>query len=259
MHDSRKGKQMFELSSETRVSELQAESQAMMDALKKTGIFRDGDDPHVTIAELCYSFGLHPKIMLLPLARALATDAPSDIDVSELDGMTLTQVVENIETSHHAFLREIMPIICQLTERVRGAHGANDSRLVELHELFANMSAELENHMLHEEEALFPMCRDMEIDGKIKPTRCGDAVGGPIACMENDHERAKEQLGKLVVLTDNFTPPEYACMTYRNMLEQLSLFSQNTAVHIHKEDKVLFPRAIKTQTALRKGLLKKPA
>ena len=248
---------MFELSSESRISELQAESQAMMDTLKKTGIFRDGDDTHVTIAELCYSFGLHPKILLMPLERALASEGPTDIDVSELDGMTLTQVVENIESSHHAFLRETMPMISELLNRVLNAHGAHDVRLAELHELFRNMSEELENHMLHEEEALFPMCRDMEIDGKIKPTRCGDAVGGPIACMENDHERAKEQLAKLALLTDNFTVPDFACMTYRNMLEQLSSFSQNTAVHIHKEDKVLFPRAIKTQTALRKGLLKK--
>ena len=248
---------MFELSSETRISELQAESQAMMDTLKKTGIFRDGDDPHVTISELCYSFGLHPKILLMPLARALATEAPTDIDVSELDGMTLTQVVENIESKHHAYLREMMPVTLELVNRVLNAHGANDPRLAELHELFRNMSEELENHMLHEEEALFPMVRDMEKDGSITPTRCGEAVGGPIACMENDHDRAREQLAQLSILTDNFAVPNYACMTYRNMIEQLKLFNQDMAVHIHKENEVLFPGAVKKQTALRKGLLKK--
>jgi iron-sulfur cluster repair protein YtfE (RIC family) len=42
-------------------------------------------------------------------------------------------------------------------------------------------------------------------------------------------------------------------MTYRNMLEQLGRFSQDMVVHIHKEDKVLFPGAIKLQAALRKS------
>ena len=244
---------MFELSSETRVNELQAESPAMMVALMSTGIFRDGDDQDVTIAELCWDFGLNPLILLNALARARAADAPSDIDVSELDGLTLTQVVENIESSHHVYLREALPVIGELVDRVVDAHGASDDRLTEVQALFEKMSADLGNHMLHEEEALFPMVRDMEADGTIKPTRCGDAVGGPIACMENDHKLVQEELGHLCELTDDYAVPENACMTYRKMLEQLHQFGQNTVVHIHKEDKVLFPGALKAQAALREG------
>ena len=39
-------------------------------------------------------------------------------------------------------------------------------------------------------------------------------------------------------------------MTYRKMLEQLGQFNENTAVHIHKEEKVLFPGALEAQRAL---------
>jgi regulator of cell morphogenesis and NO signaling len=244
---------VFELSSETRVTELQAESPAMLDALMSTGIFRKGDNPDVSIAELCLGFGLHPRLLLLPLARAQAAEAPADIDVSELDGMTLTQIVENIESSHHAYLRETMPMIGEMIDRVVRTHGTSDERLAEIQKIFATMSEELENHMLHEEEALFPMVRDMETNGAIKPTRCGDAVGGPIACMENDHVVARDQLNILCGLTDDFSAPENACETHRKMLEQLSLFYKNTAVHICKEDKVLFPGALKAQAALRES------
>ena len=244
---------MFELSSETRITELEAESAAMMEALISTGIFRKGDNPDVTIDELCWNFGLNPLILLNTLARAQATEMPSDIDISELDGLTLTQVVENIESSHHDYLRETLPVISELIDRVVNAHGANDDRLTDIQKLFGKLSADLENHLLHEEEALFPMVRDMEVDGAIKPTRCGETVGGPIACMENDHNVAREELGQLRKLTDDFAVPGYACMTYRNMLEQLSQFEQNTIVHIHKEEEVLFPGAIKAQAALREG------
>jgi len=244
---------MFELSSKTRINALQDQRPAMMDALMSTGIFRDGDDPDMTIDELCLGFGLNPIIILNTLERARAAEGPSNIDVSELDGMTLTQVVENIESLHHVYLRETLPAIGGLIDRVVSVHGASDDRLTDVRELFGKMSADLENHMLHEEEALFPMVRDMEGDGDIKPTRCGNAVGGPIACMENDHEVVREELGRLRKLTDDYAVPGNACMTYREMLKQLGQFSQNTVVHIHKEDKVLFPGALKAQAALRKG------
>jgi regulator of cell morphogenesis and NO signaling len=244
---------MLELTSHTKVTELQAKSPAMLEALMATGIFREGDNPDITIDELCMGFGLNPVIILRTLLRVQADEGPAAIDVSELDGMTLTQIVENIESLHHIYLRATMPMISQLIERVVGAHGDSDIRLGAVQELFTRLAEELENHMLHEEEALFPMCRDMEIEGKINPTRCGEAVGGPIACMENDHAAAKEELERLRELTDNFAAPTHACATYRKMLEKLEEFSQDMAVHIHKEDKVLFPGAIKAQAALREG------
>ncbi len=244
---------MLELSSETRVTELKDQSPAMLDALMSTGIFREGDNPDATIDELCWGFGLNPAILLQILARAQAAEVPSNIDVSELHGMTLTQVVENIESAHHAYLRETLPVIGELIDRVVGVHGASDDRLSDLQELFGNVSAGMENHMLHEEEALFPMVRDMENDGDIKPTRCGSAVGGPIACMENDHENVLLELARLRELTDDYAVPETACMTYRRMLEHLDQFNENTVVHIHKEEKVLFPGALEAQRELNGG------
>ncbi len=244
---------MLELSSNTRVTELKDHSPAMLAALMSTGIFREGDNPDATIDELCWGFGLNPAILLQILARAQAAEVPSTIDISELDGMTLTQVVENIESSHHAYLRETLPVIGELIDRVVGVHGASDARLTDLQELFSNMMVGMESHMLHEEEALFPMVRDMENDGDIKPTRCGSAVGGPIACMENDHENVLLELARLRELTDDYAVPETACRTYRKMLEQLDQFNENTVVHVHKEDKVLFPGALKAQRALNGG------
>ena len=67
---------MFELSSETRVADLQTQSPAMMTALMSTGIFRQGDNPDLTIAELCWNFGLNPLILLNILARANAAESP---------------------------------------------------------------------------------------------------------------------------------------------------------------------------------------
>jgi len=245
---------LLELTSQTRVAEIQAESQAMLKALMTTGIFREGDNTEVTIDELCGTYGLNPLFIIAPLKKAWDTEVPSTIDISELNGMTLTQVVENIETEHHAYLRETLPIIGALLTRVVQAHGDSDSRLGQLYELMDKMAADFESHVLHEEEALFPMVRDMEMDdGTIKPTRCGQAVAGPIMCMENDHNVVKEELVRIRKLTDDYAVPGFACMTYRNLLETLSQFDQNTVRHVHKEDEVLFPYALKAQAALREN------
>jgi regulator of cell morphogenesis and NO signaling len=71
--------------------------------------------------------------------------------------------------------------------------------------------------------------------------------------MENDHENVLVELARLRELTDGYAVPENACMTYRKMLEQLGQFNENTVVHIHKEEKVLFPGALEAQRALNGG------
>jgi regulator of cell morphogenesis and NO signaling len=113
------------------------------------------------------------------------------------------------------------------------------------------MAGDLEGHLVHEEESLFSMIRDIDQSGEVQPTRCGETVAGPILCMENDHNDMRRELAKLRELTSNYAVPDYACPTYSRMLELLSGFDDNTVVHMHKEDSVLFPRAKKAQAGLR--------
>jgi regulator of cell morphogenesis and NO signaling len=90
-------------------------------------------------------------------------------------------------------------------------------------------------------------------NGEIKATRCGDRVGGPIQGRKNDHDQVKQELAQLSELTDGFTQPAGADKQYHEMLEQLKHFGQDTVLHIHKEDHLLFPRALETQAALRES------
>jgi regulator of cell morphogenesis and NO signaling len=62
--------------------------------------------------------------------------------------------------------------------------------------------------------------------------------------MEFEHDEAGTALAQLRQLTDDFTPPDWACNTYRALLDALHTFEQDMHQHIHKENNVLFPRAI---------------
>jgi regulator of cell morphogenesis and NO signaling len=59
----------------------------------------------------------------------------------------------------------------------------------------------------------------------------------------HEHEHAGEALKKLRELTDEFAPPQWACNTYRAMLDGLRELEANMHQHVHKENNVLFVKA----------------
>ena len=244
---------MNALTARTRVAELQSENPALLQVLKSTGLYRDGDSADVSIGELCWTFGFNPGILLMMLQSANVPEEPPPVDVSVFDDMSLTDIIGHIEQLHHVYLRAEMPRLEALTARVASVHGGTDERLAKLHEQFRALAQELELHLRHEEEALFPMVRDLEAKGFITPTRCGGALGGPITCMENEHNDAAQGLSKLRELTDDYTVPATACGTYQAMIEGLTRFDRDLREHMYKENKVLFPRAMDAQEARSKA------
>ena len=48
-------------------------------------------------------------------------------------------------------------------------------------------------------------------------------------------------------LSRNFTPPGYACATFRAFYEGLKEFEQDLHQDVHLENNILFPRAMKLE------------
>ena len=48
-------------------------------------------------------------------------------------------------------------------------------------------------------------------------------------------------------LGSSFHPPDWACNTYRAMLDALAHLEGDLHQHVHKENNILFPRAIALQ------------
>ncbi|HLV82123.1 MAG TPA: hemerythrin domain-containing protein, partial [Chthonomonadaceae bacterium] len=148
-----------------------------------------------------------------------------------------------------AYLREALPRLSVLTEKVAGAHGASDPRLKELAGVFAALRAELEMHTLKEEKVLFPLCRQLDTAGERPAFHCG-TVQNPIRVMIAEHEDAGEALAEIRRLTGDFTAPATACNTYRAMLQALEALESDLHLHIHKENNILFPRAVAAEACL---------
>ena len=110
---------MLTLTSRSKVADLQNGPPGVMRTLISTGIFRDGDDPEVTIGELCWNFGFNPGILLNMLQSANMAEETPPIDIAPFKAMSLLELVEHIEDVHHRYLRENLPLLTPQTTSLR--------------------------------------------------------------------------------------------------------------------------------------------
>lgn len=167
--------------------------------------------------------------------------------LADLAAMSMTELADHIEQTHHIFLRSELPRLDKVTEEVASVHGKMDSRLPLFRETFRMLVSELSAHMMKEEQILFPMVRQLDASETTPAFHCG-SLANPIQQMELEHSQAETMLEKLHELTDGYSAPEWACDTYRGMLDALARFEQDMHLHIHKENNVLFPRALEIES-----------
>ncbi len=193
-----------------------------------------------TLAEACRQRGLDPQDFLTQLERYTETETVPAVDLTAL---SLTELADHIERIHHAYLHEELPRLDRLVIKVAAVHGDKEPRLVQIKDIYLALSVELALHLMKEEQVLFPMIRQLEANQTRPSFPCGTIVN-PVGRMELEHEEAGTALAQLRQLTDDYTPPDWACNTYRAMLAALVTFEQDMHQHIHKENNILFPGAV---------------
>ena len=202
----------------------------------------------ISLQTACQRKGVDINEVLQALSDEQAnTDSQGLVDA---DAMTLSELCDHIEATHHAYLREELPRLDRMTEKVARVHGDKQPKLIAIREAFVALRGELEPHMMKEERVLFPMVRQLEASSQAPGFHCG-SIGNPIRQMELEHDNAGEALARIREAADDFVAPDWACNTYRAMLNGLQELEQDMHQHIHKENNVLFPKAsaLETQAA----------
>jgi len=101
-----------------------------------------------------------------------------------------------------------------MVTKVAAVHEEQEPRLVQIKDIFLALSAELTTHLMKEEQVLFPLIRQLEASDTRPSFHCGTVVN-PITRMTVEYDGAGVALTQLRQLTDDFTPPEWVCNTYR--------------------------------------------
>lgn len=142
-------------------------------------------------------------------------------------------LVRHITERHHAYLRQVLPFLAPLAEKVARVHGAGEPRLVELRELVLELKAALEPHLRTEEEELFPAL----LSGSAP-----DVVARELAAMRAEHEAVGALLHRIRAVTADYAPARTACNSYRTLFSELEALEGDILTHVHLENHVLAPR-----------------
>ena len=141
-------------------------------------------------------------------------------------------LIDHILARYHEVHRQQLPELIRMARRVEAVHRDHPQVPVGLADHLEAMHEELLSHMLKEEQVLFPMLKNGG----------NPFVGQPIGMMRAEHVDHGEALDKLNALTNDATPPQGACNTWRALYAGIAQLGDDLINHIHLENNVLFPR-----------------
>lgn len=202
-----------------------------------------------SIAEACQQFGVSPELLLQRLGEL--DEQLVEPDFAPWQEGSLTTLAQHIIQTHHAFLRNEIPRLNSLFEKVRARHGSARPELTAMALVFGFIGKDMLNHMQKEEQVLFPYIERLEQDsrrGVPPPVTPFGSVNRPVECMMSDHEKAGKEMQQIRELSNSFTLPEGACLSYRALYAGLRDFEQDLHQHVHLENNILFPGAIELES-----------
>ncbi|QDT02135.1 Iron-sulfur cluster repair protein YtfE [Rubripirellula lacrimiformis] len=205
----------------------------------KIDYFGSGDEP---LDVVCRRNGLDGLRVHSLLQRTIA-----HIDDGNMDDWLrapLADLCDNIEQTHHAFLKNSLPTVTSLLAAVIERHGDDHPELLRVHEFFGTWRDETLEVMREEERSLFPAIRLMESQGK-GGGRDWRGIAKLIRRIGFEHQDIGDALRKARDASGNYAEPPDASPAYRQLLGLLRRIEADVRHHVHKEEFILFPRVLK--------------
>lgn len=196
----------------------------------------------ISIERACEKKGVDYTVLEVELSQALSENDRT----YNYKSWTPDFLTDHIINVHHTYVEENSTLLLQYSDRVMKVHGHHNTELVKINDLVKAVVEELAGHMKKEELILFPFIKKMvnaQKDDITLPRPAFGTVDNPIAMMEDEHEHAGELFRQIAHLSNNYTPPDHACNTYRAFYAKLQEFENDLHLHVHLENNILFPKA----------------
>ncbi len=164
---------------------------------------------------------------------------------------SLRELMDYIVNKHHAFLRAQLPKIQGRLERILERNSGEICDFIPpLAETFSALRAELESHLLKEEQILFPHVARLEAAreaGEPAPAfHCGTVLG-PIRQMEYEHANGQRALEEMRRLTEGYKLGGDGCPGREGLFGDLLALESDLLEHIRLENEILHPRAARLE------------
>lgn len=195
------------------------------------------------LTDACSAAGVDAGALLVELDEATR----SREDDTDWNRAPLPSLIEHIQETFHRPLRDELPRLAAMMEKVVQRHGDRfPEMLPQLQTTFADLHAEMIQHMAKEDAILFPAIAQAAEAGGAYAAESGawSWIDQPIDVMEAEHDAAGAALARMRTLTGGYTPPADACPTFRGLYHGLAELERAMHVHVHLENNILFPRAM---------------
>lgn len=203
-----------------------------------------------TIEEASERKGADSATIINEIKAVLESKTDNSIDFKS---WPLDLLADYIEKTHHRFVTEKTNVLLPFLDKLCKVHGPSHPELLEINTLFQGCAEDMAQHMKKEELILFPFIKKLVhvaiTDEKLAQPHFG-TVKNPIAMMMEEHENEGDRFRKIAELTNNYTPPSYACNTFKVTFAMLQEFEQDLHKHIHLENNILFPAAAELEKNL---------
>lgn len=143
---------------------------------------------------------------------------------------TPDRIIHHIIYTHHAYVKHEFPKIGPLLFSILRTHGNKHMELIEIYLLFNDLKIELENHIVREEELIFPAM--MLFEGN-KTNENRKQLLEHIYEIEGEHRVAGDLIRNIRMLTEHFTLPMDACRTFALAYQKLAEIENNIFQHMH--------------------------
>ncbi|UEG48853.1 iron-sulfur cluster repair di-iron protein [Ferruginibacter lapsinanis] len=203
-----------------------------------------------TVKEACAEKGLDVTKVEQELQQADRLPSSRPIPYGDWN---LDFLADYIVNTHHSYVRKTLPDIKTYANKVMKVHGSHHPELIRINQLVEEIYAELTAHLVKEEKVLFPYIKELVFSvNSIQPLHAAHfgTVQNPINLMEMEHELVGKHLDEIRKISNNYLLPEDACASYSLLYRMLDEFEEDLHLHIHLENNILFPKALKIEKQL---------
>lgn len=204
-----------------------------------------------SVEEVCRTKNLDPAELIREIEDELGRDTTRAEDFAS---WTLDRLIDHIETVHHRYVVDRTTVLRHYLQKLCRVHGERHPELFDIAAEFDACATALASHMKKEELLLFPYIKQLEgaqALGTVPPKPYFGTARNPVRMMEEEHDAEGERFRRISELSYGYALPGDGCATYAAAMSLLKEFEADLHTHIHLENNILFPRALRMEDQVR--------
>lgn len=197
--------------------------------------------------DVCQTAGVAPEIISQKINQALLKQTE---DLQSPERKSASELIDYILKNHHIFTKLEIVRLSDLMERVCRKHGGQQNELFLLRKSFIELGDELTTHLRKEETVLFPFIKHLEMSAANNlscPRPPFKTIKNPVRMMITEHDTAGALLTEMREITKDYAAPQSTCPNFQALYLGLEELEKDLFQHIHLENDVLFPKAVRLE------------